>query len=207
MEPLFFKQDKPQISSLCWTNNMPFSPGWILWLPEIPGQCLFPKFLPPQSLCRRLHSSVLIYWEPLLSTGRPKHWHGQMGYPGKLHQLHSPVETTCSCVGGGRSARREEGWSPSGSIQVPSMVSIHCSLWLRIWHVTQNVSAGRTRTPGLGAVTVFCLADKKYLLGMHCNNKASSAYIWVILYKSGSHENHWLLLQMMMLRQGTYWVP
>ena len=27
-----------------------------------------------------------------------------MGYPGKLHQLHSPVETTCSCVGGGRVA-------------------------------------------------------------------------------------------------------
>lgn len=46
--------------TICLSHQAEFS-----WLPEIPGQCLFPKFLPPQSLCRRLHSSVLIYWEPL----------------------------------------------------------------------------------------------------------------------------------------------
>lgn len=132
------------------------------------------------------------------------------GVSWELHQLHSPVETTCSCVGGWASGKWRKKWvKPFCSIQARSMVSIHCSLWLRIWHVTQNVPAGRTRTPGLRLSLCSVWADKKYLLKlkMHCNNKASSAYIWVILYKSGSHENHWLLLQMMMLRQGTYWVP
>lgn len=98
------------------------------------------------------------------------------------------------------------GRGPSAA-QTLSVVFIHRSLWLRTGHVTQNVPAGRTRTPGLGAVTVFCFGRQEIFIRHVLQYVASAAYIWVILYKLGSHENHWLLLQMTMLRQGTYWVP
>lgn len=66
-----------------------------------------------------------------------------------------------------------------------------------------NVTVGGVISSGFRAINVFCLAHKKYLLGIHCN----TTYLWVILYKSGSPENHWLLLQMRTLRHVTCWGP
>lgn len=158
------------------------------WLPEIPGQCLFPKFLPPQSLCRRLHSSVIISWEPLFIYWKSQTLAWANGVSWEAHHPHSPVETICSYVGDGRVAsggkKREK---PFCSIQAGSMVSIHCFLWLRIGHVTQMCQQAELELLVWGLSLCSVLADKKYLLGMYCNNKASSAYIWVTLYKPGSH--------------------
>ena len=48
--------------------------------------------------------------------------------------------------------------------QTLSVVFIDRSLWLRTGHVTQSVPAGRTRTPGLGAVTVFCFGGQEIFI-------------------------------------------
>lgn len=101
--------------------------------------------------------------------------HGQMGHPETPSSAFSSGDHLITSAG--RESWGGRGRQPFCSVQTLSWFSICCSLWLRTGHMIQTV-------PGAGLeVLVYRLsmcpvfANKKYLIGICCNNKASSAYI------------------------------
>ena len=135
------------------------------WLPEIPGQCLFPKFLPPQSLCRRLHSSVIISWEPLFI-----HWKSQTLVWANGVSWDAPPSAFFSgdhllLCGRWASGKWREEAGEALLLHTGTVYGLH-SLFSLVENraCDTNVPAGRTRTPGLGAVTVFCFGRQEIFI-------------------------------------------